>query len=136
MIRAADASDIEQISEIEKASFDDPWPKSGLGHYVGGSVERMIVFDEGGIKGFTVFSVIDGEVEIYDIAVAPADRKRGVGKALISYALSLAKTAFLEVRESNLAARALYESCGFRAAGIRKKYYSDGENAVVMIWNR
>jgi ribosomal-protein-alanine N-acetyltransferase len=74
------------------------------------------------------------EVEILLVAVVPHARRRGVGRALVEALLADAgaRRAHLEVRASNRAAIALYERTGFVAAGVRKRYYADGEDALVM----
>lgn len=71
------------------------------------------------------------------LAVLPEHRRRGVGATLLKRLLSGAKRRgaekiFLEVRESNAAAQRLYEANGFQTIGLRKKYYPDGENALIM----
>lgn len=77
------------------------------------------------------------EGHITNIAVSPECRGSGVGRALLSELIAEAKlleieSMTLEVRESNLVAQALYRSQGFESAGIRPKYYDNGEAAVIM----
>jgi ribosomal-protein-alanine N-acetyltransferase len=72
--------------------------------------------------------VAGAEAEVADLAVAPAARRRGIGRALIDRLLSDLEregvlAVFLEVRESNRAARALYESRAFHGVGRRRGYY-------------
>ena len=78
-----------------------------------------------------------GEAEILTIAVAPAARRRGLGAALLAAAmqgavLRAAATMFLEVAAGNAAALALYRAAGFEEVGRRRRYYADGEDALVM----
>ncbi|MDX2179443.1 MAG: GNAT family N-acetyltransferase [Bryobacteraceae bacterium] len=78
--------------------------------------------------------VAEGEFEILNLAVAPEARRRGLARALVADALSLGGRWFLEVRESNAAARALYGSLGFREIGERRAYYNDPpEKAIVLV---
>jgi ribosomal-protein-alanine N-acetyltransferase len=82
------------------------------------------------LLGFVVSHNIVGEWELENIAVAPGHRQRGVGGQLISALICEAKhdgakQIFLEVRESNIAAKLLYERCGFQQYGRRKNYYSN-----------
>jgi ribosomal-protein-alanine N-acetyltransferase len=97
----------------------------------------LVVEEEKGIAGFLIARAIDLEWEIENIVVAGAARRRGLGTGLVGELLRLArlrgaKAMFLEVRESNRAARALYEKSGFTVAGDRKGYYKNpDENAVV-----
>ncbi len=86
------------------------------------------------VVGFIEAQFIADEIHLYDVAVAPSHRQQGIGKALVE---ALVRTPYvailLEVRESNLAARRLYEKCGFVVDGIRRDYYSAPvENAVLM----
>ncbi len=136
MIRPAEEKDIAAVHRIETLSFSDPWPESELGYYVGREHEKFYVSDNGGVDGFVIFSMVMDEAEIYDIAVAPECRGQGIGRRLVSFVQENASAAFLEVRAGNLAAIALYKSRGFETAGIRKKYYGDGEDALIMIWKR
>lgn len=142
MLRAAEAADVNALWEIERLSFSSPWSKAALEETVieslkGNSPSVCVAQEEQGeIKGFIIYSLVQDEAEIYDIAVSPVFRRKGVGEAMIGYMLCNCRRAFLEVRESNAPARALYKKMGFKAAGIRKKYYSDGENAVVMVYER
>lgn len=79
------------------------------------------------------------ELEILNLAVSPGERRKGLGRRLLRLALRLGgkmgmHKAVLEVRRSNAAALALYESCGFRCAGVRRNYYADtGEDGLVCV---
>jgi ribosomal-protein-alanine N-acetyltransferase len=92
--------------------------------------------DEAGRRaGFVLSRAVADEVEILLVVVAPAARRRGLGRALLRAALAqatVARTAFLEVRVSNAAAIALYEGVGFVAVGRRPRYYDGGEDALSM----
>lgn len=88
--------------------------------------------------GFITYSVNVDAADMQDLCVAENFRKKGVGYALVSAFIKDAgkrgvKKLFLEVRESNLPAVKLYEKVGFTFLSVRKKYYSDGENARVFI---
>jgi ribosomal-protein-alanine N-acetyltransferase len=81
-------------------------------------------------------SVAD-EAEILTLAVAPAARRLGVGRALVLEAARVAAgrgaaRMLLEVSASNQAARALYDSLGFSKAGTRRRYYADGADALIL----
>jgi [ribosomal protein S18]-alanine N-acetyltransferase len=95
--------------------------------------DEVIVAEDGeSLAGFVVWrrSAPD-EIEVLNIAVVPAFRRRGIAKALLD---RLPKAeVFLEVRESNLAARRLYHAAGFHEAGLRRGYYQNPpEGAIVM----
>lgn len=97
-----------------------------------------LVIEEGSaIQGFLVARAVEREWEVENIAVAGVARRRGLGTRLLGEFLDLARergaeSAFLEVRESNRAARALYEKWAFVEAGRRNGYYREpSEDAVV-----
>lgn len=77
------------------------------------------------------------EVEILQLAVEPTERRRGLGRFILTAAIAECvrrgvRAAFLEVRVANGAARALYRAAGFADVGFRRRYYRDGEDAVLM----
>ena len=141
VIRAARPEDAEAVIAIDQASFSQPWlpttlhtalEKAAHGDYIALVAERC-----GAICGFVVAWTIREEGEIATIAVHEAARSQGIGRRLLEAALGEcrrrgATDIFLEVRPGNVSARRLYESCGFRVAGVRPKYYRDGDDAVIM----
>jgi ribosomal-protein-alanine N-acetyltransferase len=87
--------------------------------------------------GAVLARVAADEAEILTLAVDPAARRRGVGRALLGAALAVAADSgatgcFLEVSAANAPARALYAGAGFRQAGVRRNYYSDNSDALVL----
>lgn len=128
MIRAGQAADLEAISAIQGLSPEAAqWPVADYLAY-------SLVVEEraGAVAGFAVSrGVGEGEWELLNLAVHPAFRRQGVGRALVR---SLpAGRVFIEVRASNEAARALYASCGFRVVGLRREYYQiPTEDGIVM----
>lgn len=91
--------------------------------------------DEAG--GLVLLRVAADEAEVLTLAVAPDMRHRGVGRGLLEAALAGAAaqgavSLFLEVARSNVAARTLYAAAGFAEAGLRRGYYPDGEDALVL----
>jgi len=149
-IRRAVRDDLAGMLRIEEASFADPWTIDSLATAL--SLERMQVLvaesvGEGnqggdaapGLLGYVVALVLGPEAEIADLAVAPESRRLGIGRALLERVLAElgeagARTVYLEVRESNQAARALYEANGFGSAGRRRGYYRHPvEDALVLM---
>jgi len=89
------------------------------------------------ILGMVGFWTMAGEAHISTIGVRPAYRRQGLGELLLISAIELAQLfdasiVTLEVRASNLPAQTLYEKYGFTRMGLRKGYYSDKEDAVIM----
>jgi ribosomal-protein-alanine N-acetyltransferase len=87
--------------------------------------------------GFIMGRVAADEAEVLTLAVRPAARRRGVGGALMRALASesaqrQAANLFLEVSESNQAARALYAGLGAKEAGRRRRYYANGTDALVL----
>ena len=139
-IRRAIADDAPSICEAEQLIFPDPWSEKDIFSYVcseGGMC--YVAKSEGKVVAYILGRVIAPEGEIYRIATIPSHRRRGIAYRLLDFAVKSERgrgleCLFLEVRESNVAARNLYKSYGFRELGNRKNYYSDPkEDAVVMV---
>lgn len=134
-VRRAEAADLHRIIEIERTCFfDNSWNLAQFESY-----DCLVAELEGQIVGFLVSRELtgkqngDGEREILNLGVDPASRRNGIAKALLQQELRRGGNFFLEVRESNLAGRRLYESLGFQIVGKRPKYYSNPvETAIVM----
>jgi len=100
---------------------------------------RPTLVSEGdfGVEGFLFARLVAGQCEIESIVVAAKVQRKGIGCGLMRTLLAMLrvqtiKRVFLEVRESNTAARGLYEKCGFAVVGRRKKYYRDpAEDALL-----
>src|SRR5262249_18233057 len=97
----------------------------------------MLVIEEGELFGFLVARPVGPEWEIENIAVVDRARRRGLGAQLLAEFLDLARTGgaeavFLEVRESNHAARALYENRAFTQSGRRPRYYRSPEEDAIL----
>lgn len=153
VIRPAVAADVVQVATIETACFADPWTEEAFHSSLAMSHFRFLVLEGEGdgegegnpaatgappLVGYVLAMVLGVEGEIADIAVSPAARGRGLGGLLLDRMMDdLAdegvRTVYLEVRESNLAARRLYESRGFGALGRRRGYYRHPpEDALVL----
>ena len=100
----------------------------------------LVALRDGQLLGYVLFSQVLDEASIYSIAVARQCQRQGLGRMLLDAALEQMRLAhasrcFLEVRQSNAAARALYECSGFVLDGIRKNYYpapTGREDALLM----
>ncbi len=140
--RLADMSeaDLDAVLRIERASFPTPWSRDNfLFELRDNPFARNVVLRRGReVLGYSCLWLIDRELKINNIAIAPEHRGTGLGAALLDGVLELGAAescteSTLEVRPSNLVARRLYESRGFEVIGRRKGYYQDtGEDALVM----
>ena len=136
--------DIEQVLVIEQASFSMPWSKNlFLSEFRSPGVSTLLVSladdtPTRTVSGYIVFWLVEDEMHILNLAVAPAHRRQGIARQLVLAALKRAHIkgahrAFLEVRASNTAAQKLYSDLGFTGSFIRRNYYDmPTEDAVIM----
>lgn len=114
---------------IEQVSFSDPpWTKRAFTSLVGDPRVRFTVACGPEVLGYSVLWVVADEGELANLAVAPPLRRHGIGRRLLEQAVAEAMaqrvtTLYLEVRESNVAARKLYGGRGFAVVGRRPGYY-------------
>ena len=131
--------DCSTIANFFKDNFSDGWTEDMLiSAFNSGRFFALAVKDESALLGVITFSLSVDSADIEDVVVQKNKRKQGIGSVLIEEALSEIKNAkkekvFLEVRDSNLPAIGAYEKFGFKKISVRKKYYQDGENALVML---
>lgn len=139
-IRPLLESDLGQVTEIEKACFATPWSERTFRNLLRrpDAVLLSAVYEERRVAGYAAMWVVGREAELGDLAVAPNDRRRGIGGELVEAVLAEARTRgvvriFLEVREGNRSAQGLYLSRGFEIVGRRRGYYAGPkEDALVM----
>jgi ribosomal-protein-alanine N-acetyltransferase len=141
-LRAATARDVDAVAAIEVLSFSDPWSRASFASLVGNPQVWFAVAESTGtepaVLGYAVAWFAADEGEIANVAVAPAARGRGIGAMLVEAASAEAarrgaRAVYLEVRESNAVARALYASRGFAPVGRRRDYYRQPrEDALVL----
>ena len=139
-IRRAIADDATAIAEMEAECFSDPWSRKDILSYICSRDGMCFTATKDGEPiAYVIGRIIPPEGEIYRIAVKEAERCRGIGYRLLSFALKTERgrgleTTFLEVRSKNTAARALYSAHGFKEISIRKNYYKNpDDDAVIMI---
>jgi len=149
-IRPFGLGDLERVAVIEKTSFKDPWPTSFFTYMQGKAPDLFLVaVDDVKIAGYVVgemreimFSGIPHQFKmghILNIAVDEGYRRKGVGNQLmeaveVRFRDREATKVTLEVRESNISARAFYSERGYEEIGRVKAYYPD-EDAVIMSKN-
>ncbi|HEY4077691.1 MAG TPA: GNAT family N-acetyltransferase [Rhizomicrobium sp.] len=125
------ASDPAVLAALHVVCFPDPWDTKALRDLLATGAFAFHSDD-----GFVLARVAGGEAEILTLAVAPAARGKGLGRALLTAAIDRARaldaqTMFLEVGADNPAALALYAGLGFTKVGDRKAYYN-GRDALVL----
>ncbi|MFZ4604619.1 MAG: ribosomal protein S18-alanine N-acetyltransferase [Caulobacter sp.] len=126
--------DARKLAVLHAAAFERPWDEAAF-------EALLVTFNVFGLmldgQGFILCRAVADEAEILTLAVAPLVRRNGAGRALVEAAADLARargadSLFLEVAATNAAALALYASTAFEAAGLRRAYYADGADALVM----
>lgn len=147
-LQAMQPQDLAQVAEVEKTAYAHPWP---LRHFEGSLAQghwmQMLVLpahasdpaswahapalpDGHWLLGYAVAMTGVDEVHLLNITTVPAHRRRGWARTLMGAFLDWARAqraanAWLEVRQSNHAAQALYEQLGFNTVGMRRGYYPD-----------
>ncbi len=135
------------VQQLDQAASFAPWPAAAWSnldeHYwvvvAAGDGETPIAKNEPALCGFALaHQGLDGDWHLLNLTVAPASRRQGVGRALLHYLQHLAEVAsiYLEVAESNIAARELYRQGGFQELCRKKAFYQDGQAAFALQWRR
>lgn len=148
--------DLPQVMEIDRLSFPQPWAEQSYrfeleenqnAHFIvaletapippQGWLQRWRTPPPRAVIGFAGFWLVVDEAHINTIAVHPTWRRQGIGERLLTAILERAHavkavSATLEVRVSNLPAQKMYAKFGFIEVGRRKRYYRDGEDALLM----
>ncbi len=143
--RVATFDDLDELVVLDETSKPTPWGRDGMAEYIG-RVPGVIVLcpirnhelNHDTPVAFAIGQWLDDELEILSVAVHRDWRRRGFGMMLMKAMRAIAKAHdkvswLLEVRETNNAARSLYERFGFEVVGERQGYYRDtGESAILM----
>jgi ribosomal-protein-alanine N-acetyltransferase len=140
--RVTDDTELDAIVALETESFTNPWSRETLEWELRNSDVTFIYAlrpDGESIAAFCVCWIIFDELHINTVAVAPAERRRGLATALLKHVMAEAASrdavrATLEVRASNTAALKLYESLGFRVTATRARYYTQPEEDALILW--
>lgn len=137
LVRPMRAADLPAVMEVARASLPQPWSEPVWREELASVFGVYLVLQRGSdVSGFVGVKRVAEEAHVMTLAVPPGSRRRGLGRALVltafaDPALAGVRRVYLEVRPSNAAARALYDSLGFRETGRRKNYYGD-EDALLM----
>ena len=138
-IRSAVPADAVGLVAIERRAFSDPWSEASFREALTSPWTFGLVAEgTRGVTGYLIGREVAGTGEVLNLAVAPELRRRGIGGALLEAGLAALRRrrveeVFLEVRESNRSAQALYMAYGFRPVGQRAAYYRNPkEDALVL----
>ena len=138
MIIPVELYHLEEIIAIENSAFNKPWTKNQIKNDILSDTDSenwVYIMDElvaGYIFGWTIYD----EFHLNNIAVHPEYLRRSIGKELIRHIISRViyrdiKVILLEVSANNIPAQKCYKSLGFTQMGIRKDYYSKGDDAIL-----
>src|SRR5574340_157703 len=139
-MRAMTRADVDAVLAIELAVQRFPWTR---GNFIDALTSGYVcqVDEEGGeIRAYAILMPTLEEAELLTIGVAARQQRKGVGRAMLTEMLNMAREknirrVFLEVRASNISAMSLYRSAGFSEIGVRRGYYQNAngsEDAVTM----
>ena len=138
-IRPMTEADLQAVSAIEQRVSPHPWRCKQFQQSLHSSHHCWVLEADGSVAGYYLYSLVVGEAEILNIAVAPDQQGKGLGSQLLAHCLSQvsqkARTVFLEVRASNFPAIGLYLNAGFNQIGERRDYYRTAhgsEDALMM----
>ena len=140
-MRAMSEADLPQILQLEQRCFpESPWPKAEYLYELNENPFSClrVLEEDGRIVGYIDWWILYDKAQLANIAVDPDFRGRGYARAMLEECIRDAnakgcETLSLEARVSNAPALALYRSYGFIDAAIRKNYYENGEDAILMV---
>ena len=134
-------ADLPEVMAIEREVYTHPWSQGNFADSLRAGYVCATLRAGDVLAGYFVAMVAAGEAHLLNLSVAAAAQRRGYGSALLDEVLRRAaalgaRSVFLEVRPSNLAAQALYARNGFRRIAVRKGYYpahGGREDALVLL---
>lgn len=144
-IEEATQENLDEILEIERSSYLAPWSRETFSAELSENDFSTIILARAkkrnicpGILGFCCYWVVSSEIHITNIAVHHQYRRKGVAGQLLHHVIDAAEGTgaellTLEVRMSNKNAQSLYKKFGFQKVAVRKKYYPDHEDALIML---
>ncbi|MBP3412769.1 MAG: ribosomal protein S18-alanine N-acetyltransferase [Oscillospiraceae bacterium] len=139
MIRPMNESHVSAVAELEKLCFSAPWSRRSIASELENQLSLWLVEErEGVVAGYVGSQSVPPEADVMNVAVSPAYRRQGIGRALMEALITELsargmESLTLEVRASNEAAIALYEALGFLQVGRRPNYYQDPkEDALIL----
>ena len=140
-VRPATEDDLDAVLAVEKRCYKHPWSRAQFAEELKTKNSQFLVLTDDEtdtlVAGYVVFRDLGTESHLLNVAVEHGWRGLGMGNRLVGMAINHAyrheqERVFLEVRTENLAAMTLYEKMGFRRITVRKKFYSNGDDAFFM----
>ncbi|MCB5258167.1 MAG: ribosomal protein S18-alanine N-acetyltransferase [Candidatus Cloacimonadaceae bacterium] len=137
VIRAMQASDLDEVVRIENLVFHSPWPQQAF--MEAPYTYFWVICEDEVLQGYIIYHTVLDEGIILNFAIDPKFQHQGLGTRLLNETLKILidsgiRTFFLDVRASNLIAQNLYKKFDFHPIGKRKNYYSEPiEDAIVMV---
>lgn len=142
-IRRMRAEDVPSVVRIERDAFSTPWHAETFLSLIGSRGTELQVCESptGEVVAYAVVSIVLDQAELANIAVRKEERGKGIGAAFLDVLLERVREKgirelFLEVRESNTAARTLYGTRGFEAVGRRRNYYRSPREDALQLMKR
>jgi ribosomal-protein-alanine N-acetyltransferase len=134
LIRRAGPTDAPALAALHAAAMAQSWSAQSFADLIAAPGGVCVWAPE---RGFLLARAIADEGEVLMLAVAPAARRAGLGRALLAEALSALRPlgvglVHLEVARGNGPARGLYAAAGFAETGVRRAYYPDGDDAITL----
>lgn len=139
--RAMAVADLDAVMAVEQAVYPFPWTRGNfVDSLAAGHVTRVLFGDDGALLGYSVALPGVDEMHLLNLTVAPGAEGRGLARGLLDALVARCRDErrawlWLEVRESNQRARAIYQRYGFDEVGLRRGYYPAAvrrEDAIVM----
>ena len=140
-LREMTENDLPQVLELQRElAFQDWNEKQFLSEIRASYAYCVVCEDDGKLLGYAIFHLLGPDSELLSIATRTSEQRKGIGSQLLKAGLDKLTESgdqcFLEVRDGNAKARTFYEKHGFKLYSVRKKYYSDGEDAALYKFSR
>jgi len=138
LIISTQISQLDEIIAIENISFEKPWTRDQIKDDIQANIdsENWVFIEDDKVVGYIFGWIIQNEFHLHNIAVHPDYLRKKIGRKLIQHIISRVadqkvNVILLEVSVNNFSARKCYQSLGFIQTGIRKDYYSKGDDAIL-----
>jgi ribosomal-protein-alanine N-acetyltransferase len=141
LLRALHQDDLDRVTILEEENSSNPWSRASFSESVSAGHICLVAVSEAKVCGYAVLAVCTPQAELLNLGVACHWRRQGIARKMLVRVVEICREnqvseIFLEVRESNLGAIALYRGLGFMGVGQRRKYYrlrsEKSEGAAVM----